>query len=60
VALVRLDDSELGPGTELRVECIGGEIRPAVTCETPMYDKNREIPRGKLIDIPEIPIVAAE
>ncbi len=60
VALVRLDDSELGPGTELQVECIDGEIRPAVTCETPMYDKNREIPRGKLIDIPEIPIAAAE
>jgi len=27
----------------------------AETCDTPMYDQNREIPRGKLVDIPEIP-----
>ncbi len=26
-----------------------------VTCYTPMYDRKREIPRDKLVDIPEIP-----
>jgi len=31
---------------------------PAEVCETPMYDQAREIPRGKLVDIPEIPDTA--
>ena len=54
VALVRVDDPELGPGTQLEVECVDGETRSAELCETPMYDKKRLIPRGKLVDIPEI------
>lgn len=55
VALVRLDDPDLGAGTRLEVECVDGETRTAEVCETPMYDKKRLIPRGKLVDIPEIP-----
>ncbi len=55
VAIVRLDDPDLGPGTMLDVECSDGEVRPAETCDTPMYDQKREIPRGKLVDIPQIP-----
>ena len=39
----------------IEVECADGEIRPATVCDTPMYDENREIPRGKRVDIPEIP-----
>ena len=50
-ALVRLDDPELGPGTQLEVECVDGETRSAELCETPMYDKKRLIPRGKLVEI---------
>lgn len=55
VAIVRLTDPNLGPGTTLEVECTDGGRRPAVICETPMYDQKREIPRGKLVNIPEIP-----
>ena len=55
VAIVRLDDPDLGPGTSLEVECADGQTRPAITCDTPMYDQNRDIPRGKLVVIPEIP-----
>ena len=55
VALVRLDDPELGTGADFEVECTEGETRSGVTCDTPMYDRKREIPRGKLVDIPEIP-----
>ena len=54
VALVRLDDTEILPGTELDVVCIDGETRRARTCTTPMYDEKREIPRGLKIDIPRV------
>ena len=54
VALVRLDDAEIQPGTELDVVCIDGETRRARTCTTPMYDEKREIPRGLKIDIPRV------
>ena len=55
VAIVRLDDPEMGPGTALDVECNDGVTRTGVTCTMPMYDEKREIPRGKRVDIPEIP-----
>ena len=60
VALVCMDDPAYAPGTRLDVGCIDGEVRTGELCETPMYDKERLIPRGKLVDIPEIPGVAAE
>ena len=54
VAIVRLHDPDLGPGTMLEVQCTDGETRRAIVCDTPMYDENREIPRGQCVDIPEI------
>ena len=54
VAIVRLRDPDLGPGTKLEVQCAGGATRCATVCETPMYDEKREIPRGLRVDIPEI------
>ena len=52
VALVRLDEPDLKPGTVLEVVCTDGEVRQAQTCNTPMYDEKREIPRGLKVDIP--------
>ena len=57
VAIVRLDDPELGPGSRVDVGCRDAITRPATTCELPMYDRKREIPRGLLVDIPEIPAI---
>ncbi len=37
------------------VEAIDGYSHSGVICNLPMYDDKREIPRGKLVDIPEIP-----
>ncbi len=54
VAIVRLDDPDLGPGAAVDVECNDGVTRTGVTCDTPTYDEKREIPRGKRVDIPEI------
>ena len=55
VAIVRLGDPDLGPGTKIDVECTDGQTRSAEICDTPMYDQAREIARGKLIDIPQMP-----
>lgn len=55
VALVRLDSGAIAPGTALQVDCIDGTTRSGTVCETPMYDKERAIPRGKLAAIPDIP-----
>ena len=55
VAIVRLKDPALGPGAELRVDCVDGQTRDARVCELPMYDRDGEIPRGKCTEIPTIP-----
>ena len=55
VAIVRLDDPDFGPGTDLDAACHDGKVRPAGTCDLPMYDRNREIPRGRVVDIPDVP-----
>jgi len=55
VAIVRLDDPALAPGTVLDVVCLDDQTRRGETCELPMYDRDRLIPRGQVVDIPEIP-----
>jgi len=53
VALVRMDSGQHGPGTRVEVDCKDGEVHIGELCELPMYDKERLIPRGKAVDIPE-------
>ncbi|MBF0278296.1 MAG: aminomethyl transferase family protein [SAR324 cluster bacterium] len=55
VAIARLKDPTLGPGSELRVECVDGHTRASEVCELPMYDRAGDIPRGKCTEIPAIP-----
>ena len=52
---VCLDDTDPGPGMLLSVACSDGNTLKGETSETPIYDKAREFPRGKLVDITEIP-----
>ena len=52
---MRLEDPEFGPGTALELLCSDGVRRTGVTCALPMYDENGEVPRGKRVDIPEVP-----
>lgn len=54
VAIVRLDEADLGPGTALEVDCIDDSRRRGEICDLPMYDEAREIPRGKIVAIPPI------
>jgi aminomethyltransferase len=53
VAIARMDSADVGPGTSVMVECIDDKKRSAILCAMPFYDEKREIPRGKLVDIPQ-------
>ena len=50
-----MDDAQYGPGTIVAVGCRDGSMQEAELVELPFYDKNAEIPRGKLVDIPTRP-----
>lgn len=52
VAIVRLDNPDHGPGTQVKVNDINNLQLEATLCTLPMYDENRQIPRGQLVDIP--------
>ncbi|MEM7214031.1 MAG: aminomethyltransferase family protein [Pseudomonadota bacterium] len=48
-----MDSSNSGPGSKVMVGCRDGEMHEAELVNLPFYDKDAEIPRGKLVDIPE-------
>lgn len=48
-----MDSAEWGPGTKVMVGCKDGSFQEGELVELPFYDKLAEIPRGKLVDIPE-------
>ena len=50
-----MDSSDHVPGTIIMVGCKDGSMQEAELVELPFYDKQSEIPRGKLIDIPNRP-----
>lgn len=54
VAIVRLDNADLGPGAVFEVDCIDDSLRRGEVCDLPMYDEAREIPRGKTVSIPPV------
>ncbi len=48
-----MDSPTHGPGSIITVGCKDGTDQSAELVELPYYDKLAEIPRGKLVDIPE-------
>ncbi len=48
-----MDASGHLPGTQVTIGCRDGSQQPGELVELPFYDKQAEIPRGKLVDIPE-------
>ena len=46
VGIALLDNSEIGPGTVVEVECTDEKIHKAELCKLPMYDPKGEIVRG--------------
>ena len=55
VGIVLLDNSNIGPGTVVDVECIDNKIHKAEVCKLPMYDPKGEIVRGINRDVPQKP-----
>ena len=53
IGIALMDSAEHGVGTTVEITCRDGSLRPGELVELPMYDQACEIPRGKLIDIPE-------
>ena len=53
VGLVRMDNPEIGPGTEVNVTCIDATTRSAQICALPMYDARGDLVRGRNRVIPE-------
>ena len=53
IGFVLLHEAGLQPGTQVRVGCRDGSYHEAELVEPPFYDKERLIPRGKLVDVPE-------
>jgi aminomethyltransferase len=53
IGFALLDSAGQPPGTSVSVGCRDGLMQQAELVEPPFYDKLAEIPRGKLVDIPE-------
>lgn len=52
ICIIRMDDAQHGPGTMVEVDTVNGQRVAGEICRFPMYDAERLIPRGKLVDIP--------
>ena len=52
-----MDSSDHGPGTSIEARCKDGSRLTGALVELPMHDQAREIPRGKLVDIHERPLL---
>lgn len=48
-----MDTAKYGSGSAVMVGCKDGSMQSAELIDLPFYDKLAEIPRGKLVDIPE-------
>lgn len=55
IGIALMDSSAHGPGTAVEIGCRDSRTHPGELVELPMYDKLAEIPRGKLVDIPNKP-----
>ena len=54
VGIVLMDQADLDENTVVEIRCIDGELHTGSLLELPFYDREAEIPRGKLVDIPAI------
>lgn len=53
IGIALMNESGYTPDTEVMIGCIDGKFHGGSLAELPLYDKQCEIPRGKLADIPE-------
>ena len=53
IGYVLMGSAENGVGRSVQVGCKDGSVQDAELVDLPMYDRLAEIPRGKLVDIPQ-------
>ncbi len=53
IGIALMDQADLAAGTAVTIQCIDGEVRAGELHQTPFYDPESEIARGKRVDIPE-------
>ena len=53
IGIALMDRSGFSEGDAVSVRCIDGEMHRGELADLPLYDKQAEIPRGKLVDIPQ-------
>ena len=53
IGIALLNSGDLSPGADVQITCGDGQLHAGELVELPFYDKQAEIPRGKLIDIPD-------
>jgi len=59
IGIARFDTADYMPGMKIVIGCRDGSEQPGEIVELPFYDKDAEIPRGKLVDIPDGPLPMA-
>ena len=53
IGIALMDQPGFNEGDKVEIRCIDGRLYAGELAELPLYDKQAEIPRGKLVDIPE-------
>lgn len=53
VGIALMNAADFDFGQQVEIGCIDGKLHKGELAELPLYDKACEIPRGKLVDIPE-------
>ena len=53
IGIALMDSAVHGAGSAVEIRCKDGSLQPGELVEMPMYDQACEIPRGKLVDVPE-------
>jgi len=53
IGIALMNESGYTPDTAVMIGCIDGEFHEGSLAELPLYDKQGEIQRGKLVDIPQ-------
>ena len=54
VAIICIDNTGIGPVAVVDVVCADGEVRRCQLWTLPMCDAEGLIPRGKLVEMPEV------
>ena len=55
IGIALMDKPGFSEGDAVEIRCIDGKMHAGELAELPLYDKQAEIPRGIIIDIPERP-----